>query len=103
MPARSSHSGAKVSPARMKARQDIASVFSRTLKRKRASHEAAARSMGVSKRTVGSVKRGETPLVLEVVWCSRLLGEAFREELCSRNHHAEKASAPYLAKKKASR
>lgn len=68
------------------ARQTIASAFAQCLSEVNASHDTAARMLGITKRTVGAWVRCESPISVERVLASPQLTSAFRQALCVHNH-----------------
>lgn len=82
----------------LKARQTIATAFVQCLVETRTSQEVAARTLQVTKRTVGSWARGTGPLSVERVLAAPRLAKAFRDSLCSYDHSPH--SAPYVAKRR---
>lgn len=94
MPAQSSTPHSTVSERLLKARQRIATAFAQCLRATGTSHAAAARSMAVTKRTVGNWVRGSGPISVERIIASRRLSRSFTEHLCFHEHEQE----PYLAR-----
>jgi hypothetical protein len=91
----------RISVRLIKARQNIATAFGQCLSATRTSHAVAARSMAVTKRTVGAWVRGTGPISLERVFASRRLAHSFREILCVHDHGL--AGLPYIARKRVRR
>jgi hypothetical protein len=69
-----------------KSRKEISGALGRTLALLRCSQAKAARSMRVRERTVWNWLNDVTPVNVELVLASRLLGHTFRQELCSHEH-----------------
>lgn len=90
----------RISAAKKKARQLLATAFLRAVTEAGSSQERAARTIGVAKRTVGAWARCERSITVEDVLAAPRIGPAFRVALCAHNHDSEEF-APYLAKRKA--
>lgn len=77
MPSRAARRPAGKPHTSQTARQTVASVFVQSLRAGKVSHASAAKGMRVTKRTVGAIARGETPLRLEAVMIHRKLWPHF--------------------------
>ena len=87
-----------ITPGLAKARQYIATAFVQCLSETRCSQEAAARVLGVTRRTVGAWARCESPIAVERLLAAPRLAKSFRQALCTFDHGP--GSAPYVAKKR---
>lgn len=89
-----------ISPARKKARADLARALLKVIRDRELSQEGAARLIGVAKSTIGRWVRLDVEMNIEAVVASPGIGDAFKRALCTHDHDD---SVPYVARKKASR
>lgn len=99
---RNAKSPVAITPARKKARADLARSLLRAITGRGLSQEGAARLIGVAKSTVGRWVRLEVEMNVEAVWAAPRLGDEFRREMCTFDHsHGE--SVGYVARKRTAR